>query len=82
LETIFPELIRCYPVCQIYGALLENAISEHTVRMVKMKQATKNVKVTLNDLTVAYHFASQAQITTELLEITSAAEALRQQPFP
>ena len=50
--------------------------------MVKMKQATKNVKVTLNDLTVANHFASQAQITTELLEITSAAEALRQQSFP
>jgi F-type H+-transporting ATPase subunit gamma len=44
LETIFPELIRRYPVCQIYGALLESAISEYTVRMVKMKQATENVK--------------------------------------
>jgi F-type H+-transporting ATPase subunit gamma len=82
LETIFSELIRRFPVCQIYGALLESAISEHTVRMVKMKQATKNIKEVLNDLTVAYHFARQAQITTDLLEITSASEALRQQPFP
>ena len=42
-----------------------------------MKYATKKAKETLDDLTVAYNLARQAQITKDLLEIISAAEALR-----
>jgi F-type H+-transporting ATPase subunit gamma len=77
LETIFPQLVLRYLISQIYGALLEGAISEHTARMLAMKDATKKAKETLDDLTVAFNVARQAQITTDLLEITSAAEALR-----
>lgn len=82
VENIFPELVLRYLVSQIYGALLAGAISEHTARMVAMKHAAKKAKETLDDLTVAYNVARQAQITKDLLEIISAAEALRQQLFP
>ncbi len=82
VDIIFPELVLHYLVSHIYGALLEGALSEYTARMVTMKQATNKAKEALDDLTVAYHRARQAQITTELLEITAAAEALRQQLFP
>ncbi len=78
LENIFPGLVLHYLVSQIYGALLEGAISEQTARMTAMKQATKKAKEALDDLTVAYNTARQAEITTDLLEITAAAEAMRQ----
>jgi F0F1-type ATP synthase gamma subunit len=47
-----------------------------------MKQAAKKAKEALDDLTLAYNVARQAQITSDLLEITAAAEALQQQMFP
>jgi F-type H+-transporting ATPase subunit gamma len=78
LENIFPGLVLHYLVSQIYGALLQGAISEQTARMTAMKQATKKAKEALDDLTVAYNTARQAEITNALLEITSAAEATRQ----
>lgn len=82
LENIFPKLVDSYLVSHIYGALLEGTLSEHTIRMMAMKQATKKAKEMLDDLTVAYHVARQAQITNDLVEITSAAEALQQELFP
>jgi len=81
LENIFPELVLRYLTSQIYGALLEGAVSENTARMVAMKNATKKAKEALDDLTVAYNVARQTQITKDLLEIMSAAEALRQKLF-
>ena len=82
LEDIFPELVLRSLISQIYRTLLEGAISENTARMVSMKHAAKKAKETVDDLTVAYNQARQAQITKDLLEIISAAEALRQQLFP
>ncbi len=82
LENIFPKLVHSYLVSHIYGALLEGTLSEHTTRMVAMRQATKKAKEALDDLTVAYHVARQAQITNDLLEIISAAEAVQQELFP
>ena len=81
LENIFPELVLHYLASLIYGALLEGAISEHTARMMAMKHAAKKAKETLDDLSVAYNVARQAQITGDLLEIISAAEALREKLF-
>ena len=81
LENIFPKLVHSYLVSHIYGALLEGTLSEHVTRMVAMQQATKKAKEALDDLTVAYHVARQAQITNDLLEIASAAEALQQEFF-
>ena len=82
LENIFPKLVHSYLVSHIFGALLEGTLSEHVTRMVAMQQATKKAKEALDDLTVAYHVARQAQITNDLLEIASAAEALQQEFFP
>lgn len=81
VEFIFPELVFQYLVCKIYVALLEGAKSENIARMIAMKHATDKAKETLDQLNVAYHFARQAQITEDLLEIMSAAEALREEHF-
>ena len=80
-EIIFPELVLRYLVCHIYIALLEGAISENLARMIAMKQATERAKKSLDQLNVVYNFARQAQITEDLLEIMSAAEALREEHF-
>ncbi len=81
VELIFPDLVHRYLVCQIYVALLEGAKSEDLARMIAMKQATDKAKETLDHLRVVYNFARQAQITEDLLEIMSAAEALREEHF-
>jgi len=82
VELIFPDLVYQYLVCQIYIALLEGLKSEHVARMIAMKNATERAKEMLNQLAVVYNVARQAQITEDLLEITSAAEALREEHFP
>lgn len=82
LDIIFPGLVLRSLVSHIYGALLEGALSEQTARMAAMKQAAKKAKEALDDLTLAYNVARQAQITNDLLEITAAAEAVQQQLFP
>ena len=82
LENIFPGLVLRYVICHVYGALLEGIISEQYARMVAMKDATKKAKETLDDLNVAYNVARQAQITSDLLEVISATEALGHQLFP
>jgi F-type H+-transporting ATPase subunit gamma len=61
---------------QIYQILLEAKASEHSARMVAMKNATDNAKQFIKDLTLEYNKLRQANITKELLEITSAAMAM------
>jgi len=56
--------------------LLEAKASEHSARMVAMKSATDNAQQLIKDLTLEYNKMRQASITTELLEISSAAMAL------
>jgi F-type H+-transporting ATPase subunit gamma len=56
--------------------LLEAKASEHSARMVAMKNATDNAQQLIKDLTLEYNKMRQASITTELLEISSAAMAL------
>jgi F-type H+-transporting ATPase subunit gamma len=60
----------------MYQILLESKASEHSARMVAMKNATDNAKQLIKDLTLEYNKLRQAMITNELLEITSAAMAL------
>jgi F-type H+-transporting ATPase subunit gamma len=62
---------------QIYQALLEAAASEHSMRMVAMKNATDNASDIIEDLTLEYNNARQAAITQELAEITGGAEAMK-----
>jgi F-type H+-transporting ATPase subunit gamma len=61
---------------QVFQILLEAKASEHSARMVAMKNATDNAKQLIKDLTLEYNKIRQATITKELLEITSAAMAM------
>ncbi|MGX1498887.1 F-type H+-transporting ATPase subunit gamma [Labrenzia sp. MBR-25] len=61
---------------QIFRALLENAASEQGARMSAMDNATRNAGEMIDKLTIKYNRQRQAQITTELIEIISGAEAL------
>ena len=61
---------------QIFRALLENAASEQGARMSAMDSATRNAGEMIDSLTMEYNRSRQAQITKELIEIISGAEAL------
>ena len=58
------------------GALVENAASEQGARMTAMDNATRNAGDMIDRLTLIYNRTRQAQITRELIEIVSGAEAL------
>jgi F-type H+-transporting ATPase subunit gamma len=60
---------------QIFGALVENAASEQGARMAAMDNATRNAGEMIRKLTLRYNRQRQAQITKELIEIISGAEA-------
>ena len=60
----------------LYQILLEAKASEHSARMVAMKNATENAEQLIKDLTLEYNKLRQANITKELLEISSAAMAM------
>ena len=60
----------------VYQFLLEAKASEHSARMVAMKNATDNAKQIIKDLTLEYNKLRQANITKELLEITTAQMAM------
>ena len=62
---------------QVYQILLEAKASEHSARMVAMKNATDNAKQLIKDLTLEYNKLRQANITKELLEIASAPDGAR-----
>jgi F-type H+-transporting ATPase subunit gamma len=61
---------------QVYQILLEAKASEQSARMVAMKNATDNAKQFIKDLTLEYNKLRQANITKELLEISSAAMSM------
>ena len=61
---------------QIFRAMLENAASEQGARMSAMDNATRNAGEMIDKLTLSYNRQRQAQITNELIEIISGAEAL------
>lgn len=61
---------------QLWQALLESIASEHSMRMMAMKNATDNASDLIDDLTLAFNTARQASITQELAEITGGAEAI------
>jgi F-type H+-transporting ATPase subunit gamma len=61
---------------QVYQAMLESIASEHSMRMMAMKNATDNATDLIADLTLAFNTARQAAITQELAEITGGAEAI------
>jgi len=75
-EAVLNYLLPRNVAVQVYNGLLENAASEHGARMTAMDNATRNAGEMINDLTLLYNRSRQAQITKELIEIVSGAEAL------
>ncbi|RIJ30536.1 F0F1 ATP synthase subunit gamma [Henriciella mobilis] len=72
LETLLPRYINT----QIISAMLESGAGEQASRMSAMDNATRNAGEMIDDLSLQYNRARQAQITKELIEIISGAEAL------
>jgi F-type H+-transporting ATPase subunit gamma len=72
LDSILPHFVNFI----VYQILLEAKASEHSARMVAMKNATDNAEQLIKDLTLEYNKLRQANITKELLEITTAQMAL------
>ncbi|PKU25353.1 F0F1 ATP synthase subunit gamma [Telmatospirillum siberiense] len=75
-EAILADLLPRNLAVQIFRALLESSASEQGARMTAMDNATRNAGDMLNALTIRYNRSRQAQITKELIEIISGAEAL------
>ena len=74
--SVFDSVLPQYVNNTIFQMLLEARASEHSSRMVAMKNATDNAKQMLKDLSLEYNKLRQAAITNELLEITTAKMAL------
>ena len=72
LSTLIPRNISV----QIFRALLENVAGEMGAKMSAMDNATRNAGDMINKLSISYNRQRQAQITKELIEIISGAEAL------
>jgi len=72
LEALVPQLIRMH----VHHIILESNASEHSARMVAMKNASDNAKDLIGNLTLEYNKSRQAGITRELTEITAGKEAL------
>ena len=72
LSSIIPMMLHNI----IYGAILESYASEHTARMLAMKNATDNAKELQADLKLYYNRARQSAVTQEIAEISSGAAAL------
>src|SRR3989338_1436391 len=72
-NVLLPDLIHII----VFHALLEAKASEHSARMVAMKNATDKAKEVGKELTLKYNKARQAAITREVSEITSGIEAMR-----
>jgi F-type H+-transporting ATPase subunit gamma len=72
LKTILPQLTEI----QVYQAVLETSASEHSARMVAMRNASDNASDLLDDLTLTYNQTRQAGITAELAELSATSAAL------
>ena len=73
LDTLIPQLIQI----MVYHAVIESKASEHSARMVAMKNATDKSKDMVRELQLAFNQARQAAITAEVSEITGGIEALK-----
>jgi len=75
-EIVLNELLPRFVEVQVYQAILESIASEHSARMVAMRNASQNAKDLAADLSLTLNKARQAQITSEVSEISAGANAL------
>lgn len=76
-EAMLDYLVEEFVSISIYAALIESSSSEQAARMQAMKSATDNADEMIEDLSLRFNRARQANITQELTEIVSGAEALK-----
>jgi len=77
VEVVLDNVTQRLIEVQLWQSLLESLASEHSMRMLAMKNATDNASDIIDDLTLEFNTARQASITQELAEITGGAEALK-----
>lgn len=75
-EEVFSSLLPRLVEIMLFHALLESKASEHSARMVAMKNATDKSKEVIKALTIEYNKERQAAITAEVSEITAGVEAM------
>ena len=73
LNTLIPQLVQI----MLYHALIESKASEHSARMVAMKNATDKSRELVKALTITFNMKRQAAITAEVSEITAGVEAMK-----
>ena len=78
-ELVINHLVPRILESQLYQALLESDASEHSSRMIMMKNATDSAGDLIADLTLTFNQMRQNKITTELSEITAGKIALEGQ---
>ncbi len=74
-EVVLDELLNRYLETTVYQTVLESLASEHSARMMAMRQASDNASDIITNLTLHYNKARQAKITKEILEVVSGSNA-------
>jgi F-type H+-transporting ATPase subunit gamma len=74
-DAVLRQLLPRYVATRLYQAVLESKASEESSRMVAMKNATDNAEDLIEDLTLSYNKARQTNITREMIEISTGAQA-------
>jgi F-type H+-transporting ATPase subunit gamma len=74
--ALMEKLIPYQVEMSMYQALLESRATEHSARMVAMKSASDNARDLIGSLTLDYNSARQSQVTSELLDVTTARMAI------
>ena len=74
-EAVLQQLLPRFVATRLFQAVLEAKASEESSRMVAMKNATENAEELIDDLTLAYNKVRQSNITREMIEIASGANA-------
>ena len=75
-DAVLRQLLPRYVATRVYQAALELTASFYSAQMVAMKNATENAQDLIEDLTLTYNKVRQANITREMIEIATGAEAL------
>jgi F-type H+-transporting ATPase subunit gamma len=74
-SAVLEQLLPRYVATRLFQAVLEAKASEESSRMVAMKNATENAEELIEDLTLSYNKVRQSNITREMIEIASGANA-------
>jgi F-type H+-transporting ATPase subunit gamma len=74
-SAVLEQLLPRYIAARLFQAVLESKASEESSRMVAMKNATENAEELIEDLTLSYNKVRQSNITREMIEIASGANA-------